>query len=101
MMVKLVPWFSWEEWDQIYYYLYHSSTEMNKMGIERVICWRSRGQLPISVETTAILVEARCLDWERPENISEFMVRVTYSLAIIRFINTLADTRQKGVLAKT
>ena len=54
---RLVPWISWEEWDDVGTLLYDESKENNRKGIEIVSAWRIRGRVPVGVESTALIRE--------------------------------------------
>lgn len=60
--------------------------------------WRSRGKVPVAVCATASLVEITLLDTEDTP-IGQWCLRHLYSMALIRLINALVDTAQKGRFA--
>jgi len=54
---RLVPWISWEEWNDVGTLLLDKSNEKNIKGIEIVSAWRIRGRVPVGVESTALIKE--------------------------------------------
>jgi len=63
-----------------------------------VAAWRSRGKVPVAVCATASLVEITLLDTE-DSPIGHWCLRHLYSMALIRLINALVDSAQKGRFA--
>ena len=57
MTPRAVPWLDWGEWEMVRELLMAPEPERRARGVQRVAAWRSRGRLPVSVETTACLVE--------------------------------------------
>lgn len=82
---RQVPWASAQEWSDTYSKLYSESKDIREQGVKRVKSWVSRGRIPISAESTMILV-----DCELSCN------RLQLSMAIVRFVNGLVDNGQKG-----
>ncbi|MCO5596173.1 hypothetical protein L7F22_050233 [Adiantum nelumboides] len=83
-----------------------------RQGIERCKVWLNRGACPHAVESTMGLIEAQQLDEQllMPTFTQDFSlqqqdwqwcVRSTYSMAILRFVNALADSMQTGLYAQS
>ena len=75
-----------------------------RSALERISLWRLRGRLPLSIESTAELVEALHLDAalasapSSSSSSSERSVRHQYALAVLRFVNSVVDAQQtRGV----
>jgi len=127
--LKLVPWINWEEWMFVYQCFYYDSIPSNDLlrsvpsgvdkerlcweGVKRISAWRSRGKVPISVESTSSFVEIQLKESVRYDmnsfsvtnwklqlyERSSLELRMLYSIALIRFVNGMVDTFQKGVYA--
>ncbi|KAI9142440.1 Las1-like-domain-containing protein [Paraphysoderma sedebokerense] len=106
---KLVPWKSESEWKQVHSWLYSSDFAERLKGVNRVKAWMSRGKVPLSVESTATLIEISLRDvWSASGQpaashlpVSQKELRMLYTIAIVRFVNGIADQAQKGVYAKS
>lgn len=110
---RLVPWTGWEEWNQVREWLYaQGDPEECRRGLRRVEAWRSRGRVPVSVDATAALAEARLADRERRARSasatvpaiagpSDTSVRLVYAMALTRFVNGVVDSGQKGSHARS
>ena len=83
-----------------------------RQGIERCKVWLNRGACPHAIESTMGLIEAQQLDEQllMPSFTQDFpiqqqswqwCVRSTYSMAILRFVNALADSMQTGLYAQS
>ncbi|GAX85565.1 hypothetical protein CEUSTIGMA_g12980.t1 [Chlamydomonas eustigma] len=121
-MSRLVPWRDWSEWSNIKDAL-HSEVEKEVIaGIDVVAAWRLRGKLPLAVETTASLVEADLLFQQRQKSssttstshlaspsssafttaqLSEYSLRLRYALPLIKLVNGVADSQQRGRAASS
>ena len=73
--------------------------DIQKKGVDRVAAWRSRsaGKLPLAIECTANLVSAQLV----LDNVGEVQGRLTLAMAIVRFVNGMADQVQKGKFARS
>jgi len=56
---RSVPWTSWEEWNQVGDWLQSKEALTVQKGLDRVATWRSRGRVPLGVDSTACFVETR------------------------------------------
>lgn len=101
---RTVPWVDWDEWTHVGRCLFATDTALIQRGIDRVAAWRARGRVPIGVDSTALLVETQLSDQRRRQSggaptFSETSLRLQYSLAIIRLVNGIADSSQRGSVA--
>ncbi|XP_014677210.1 PREDICTED: ribosomal biogenesis protein LAS1L-like [Priapulus caudatus] len=111
MSKRVFPWVSREEWEEVYYGLYtdygsdasSSSAVAKQWAIERTQLWRSRSgnRFPPGVETTVCLAQALLLLLEEERERSKTRercdeVRLLLSMAIVRFVNFVADVGQKN-----
>lgn len=94
---RSVPWTSWEEWFQVGYWLQSKEASSVQKGLDRVATWRSRGRVPLGVDSTACFVECRLRD--ESGELSQLPLRMQYSLAVVRMVNGIADSSQKGRMA--
>ena len=54
---KVVPWRDWGEWRFVRDCLFGGDRAAQRAGLTRVAAWRSRGRVPLAIDTTAQLVE--------------------------------------------
>eukprot|EP01043_Picozoa_sp_COSAG02_P034008 COSAG02_NODE_2354_length_9081_cov_4.549544_2_plen_687_part_00 len=100
MTPRAVPWLDWAEWEAVRELLIAPEPERRARGVQRVAAWRSRGRLPVSVETTACLVEI----WLSERGVqppSEVQLRLSYSMALLRMVNGICDPSQRGKAASS
>jgi len=98
MVCRPTVWRDWSEWRYVFDTLRSDDRTQRKRGVQRVAAWRTRGKVPVAVCATASLVEVSLLDTEESP-ISPWCLRQLYSMALIRLINALADTAQRGKFA--
>ena len=77
----------------------------------QVSSWEARGKLPLGADMTATIQRMRLRDPahigpcnQRYQDISteqESMLRMQYAIAIIRLVNGISDSAQKGNVAKS
>ena len=96
MSKRQVPWYNQLEWKLIYSQLYSNDKTMQMQAIKRTKAWSSRGRVPHSIEITSLMVEIGL-----NMTMSETELRYIYSMAIIRFVNGIVDSGQKGVYASS
>lgn len=97
---RLVPWISWDEWEHVGCYLFDEREGEVRKGLEIVSAWRIRRRVPVGVDATANLREVQLTDaLKDDERASDHMIRLQYSLSIVRFVNGVADSAQKGRVA--
>ncbi|OBZ86495.1 Protein LAS1, partial [Choanephora cucurbitarum] len=100
---RIVPWVNYQEFETVYQWLFadrKTQVDQVRRGIDRVQTWTNRGEIPSSVETTAALIEIIIHD-EQSSHLSHKELRLTYAMALVRFVNGLVDREQKGKFAKS
>lgn len=78
----------------------------------QVAAWRARGRVPLGVDSTACLVEAQQRDaaaaaaphqqqqgQQQPALASESELRLQYAMVVVRMVNGIADSSQRGRVA--
>ena len=102
---RVVCWQNREEWLEIYQYLYRFEKPiLQSKAVDRIAAWRSRssGKLPIAIECTAHLVSAYLADDLSSASPSDpTQTRLTLSMALVRFVNGMVDSGQKGLYARS
>lgn len=78
--------------------------ENPRQAICEVLAHQTRGPLPHSVESTALLMSARLMDEDllfsgKPGQGASYAVRQSYCMAIVRFVNGLIDPFQRSTHA--
>jgi ribosomal biogenesis protein LAS1 len=104
---------------QLYSHLYPADHHTNidnedyrrqrTQGLAIVHLWLNRTACPFAVESTASLIQAQSLDEQllllsllpSSRSDSEWIVRSTYAMAILRFVNSVADTFQTSLYAQS
>ncbi|TPX33001.1 hypothetical protein SmJEL517_g03987 [Synchytrium microbalum] len=96
MKARLVPWTIIDEWQTVKSLLYPPAFDPTSIsrGASFIRSWASRGQVPHAAEVTAMLAECTCLEYTSNNIMPESALRLTYSMAIIRFVNGLVDASQ-------
>ncbi|KAJ1724017.1 rRNA-processing protein las1 [Coemansia erecta] len=97
---RIVAWTSAEEYLCVAEYLYSANIDERKHGVAIVKAWRSRARIPVAIEATAGLVEMAVAD-EEAKGVTTNQLRHLYSMAMIRFVNTIVDLEQKGTFAQS
>ena len=59
---RIVPWASWKEWRHVYEGLYSEQRDRVRDAVGRVKAWIARGNVPVSVDSTASIIELILLD---------------------------------------
>ncbi|ORY52195.1 Las1-like-domain-containing protein [Leucosporidium creatinivorum] len=103
---RRVAWATSEEYQMVYGCLFASDGDQaaQRYGIDRIKVWMARGSCPHAVESTASLLELLMRDTEvvgssfRP---SQQELRLSYSMALIRFVNSLVDPLQTTYFARS
>jgi len=109
MSGRYVPWASWSEWEAVREQLFADDETTVQSGLSVVTGWRRRGKLPLGVDITAMLLATAVKDPHGPGPYmppaqqavlgSEASLQTAYSLTIIRFVNGVSDSCQKGKVA--
>jgi hypothetical protein len=96
------PFANWDEWIHVKNGLYSSDHTAVCHALTIVALWRLRGRLPLSIDSTANLVELRMRDSSNGLNCglcSENEMKLHYSSVIVRAVNGLVDPSQQGMYA--
>lgn len=92
-LIKLKNWF----------YNHTTSNDQRYRAIQRVKAFASRGRLPHGVEITSLLISIRISDpidkSKFPKQHDASLLQLSYSMALIRFVNGLLDPLQQGNFA--
>ncbi|QSL64844.1 hypothetical protein MERGE_002148 [Pneumocystis wakefieldiae] len=93
---RMVPWRSRSEFNQVRDWFFASDRNHESLmkGLSRVNAWQVRARLPHAVESTANLV-CVLVDEERGTS-SPLGLRLSYAMALIRFVNGFLDPEQQG-----
>jgi ribosomal biogenesis protein LAS1 len=102
---------------QLYHLLYPEDNYTNidndmyrhqrSQGLAIVHLWLNRSSCPFAVESTGSLIHAQELDDHllllspSPTSGSEWIVRSSYAMAVLRFVNSVADTFQTSMYAQS
>ncbi|PIA53809.1 hypothetical protein AQUCO_00900413v1 [Aquilegia coerulea] len=98
---KLVPWLTWDEWNFVRKNLLSSSPDSIAAALARISAWRIRGCIPIQIEVAANIIETQQKDPFFREDlnkdvlVSEELLAMLYSTAIIRLVNGIVDKGRK------
>ncbi|KAI9314431.1 Las1-like-domain-containing protein [Dichotomocladium elegans] len=94
VIVRQIPWTSFEEFQMVQQWLYSDSPEEAQKGLDRVAAWASRGKLPPAIASTAAFVQLRLRDRGVPI-ITQNELRLQYAMSLIRFVNGIVDPLQR------
>ncbi|GAA6018955.1 hypothetical protein JCM11491_005692 [Sporobolomyces phaffii] len=95
-------WTTQVEFQAVYADLFESEgdAERQRVGLSRIAVWQSRNQCPSAVETTANLL--RLILRDAASSVPDaHELRLSYSMAIIRFVNSLVDPLQTAYFARS
>ncbi|ODQ64866.1 Las1-domain-containing protein [Nadsonia fulvescens var. elongata DSM 6958] len=96
---KVVPWRSEGELDTLKRWFFPDETiaeDTRPRAVARTKAYLTRGSLPHAIESTSLLTAAILGDTSTNDS---FSVRLTYSMAVIRFVNGLLDPAQRAQFA--
>ena len=125
---KCLPWQDWREFVEVRTALFaHDTPELQVASLQRVAAWRVRGRVPHRVDLTAQLVEVMMHDAAAGASaaamamggshgagtgtgtgmgmgmgaavLSESMLQNNYAIAVLRAVNGVVDSGQKGTYA--
>ena len=111
---KCLPWQDWREFVEVGTALFaHDAPELQVASLQRVAAWRVRGRVPHRVDLTAQLVEVMMHDAAAGASaaamamggshgaavLSESMLQNNYAIAVLRAVNGVVDSGQKGTYA--
>ena len=92
---RAVPWSCPEEWDYVRQLLYSSDSNKKHLGVNKVKCWAARGRVPHAAEITSMLVELTIQHKQYSPREYSYLL----SMTLIRFVNGIVDSGQKGSVA--
>ncbi|KAF7822193.1 pre-rRNA-processing protein las1 isoform X2 [Senna tora] len=98
---RLVPWLNWDEWIFVKDSIFSNSPDSIASAHERILAWRSRGCLPVLIEVTASIIEIQQkdpyfrVDLYTDALLSEEMLAMLYSMAIMRLVNGVVEKMRK------
>ncbi|CEP64465.1 rRNA-processing protein LAS1 LALA0_S11e04786g [Lachancea lanzarotensis] len=99
--LRIVPWRFESDLTRIGECLYsakHGTADLRHQAVLEVKCWASRGPyVPHTVESTAHLTEAKLLDEQAVTG--DTILQLSYTMAMIRFVNGLLDPMQQSQFA--
>lgn len=91
------PWISKSEFDNVFEWIYSNDVVKREMALSRILAWKSRGKVPLAVQSTFDFVEIQLQEFEK---VSDDALRLLYSMAMIRFVNGILDQAQ-GLAVKS
>ncbi|KAL7122480.1 hypothetical protein ACP275_01G048500 [Erythranthe tilingii] len=101
--LRYVPWMNWDEWKFVKDSLFSASSSSVASALRIISTWQSRGGIHVAIEVTASLVEIQQRDpffrndLDERVCLSEEMLAMLYTMAIIRLVNgVLEKTRKKN-----
>ncbi|KAJ2200313.1 rRNA-processing protein las1 [Coemansia sp. RSA 2522] len=94
---RLVAWTSTAEYVAVGELLYSELPQDRHRGVLAVKAWRARARVPAAVDATATLVELQLSDSTQPVS----QQRLTLSMALIRFVNSILDLEQRTTVAQS
>ncbi|GMM35452.1 rRNA-processing protein [Saccharomycopsis crataegensis] len=93
---QVVPWKSTDEIEQLKEWFFNGSDDEKLKAIAKVKAYLVRGKLLHSIESTCLLTSAKLNDKAGADTL---YVRMTYSFALVKFVNGLLDPHQKSTHA--
>ncbi|KAL7159682.1 hypothetical protein ABFS83_01G044500 [Erythranthe nasuta] len=101
--LRYVPWMNWDEWKFVKDSLFSASSSSVASALRIISTWQIRGGIHVAIEVTASLVEIQQRDpffrndLDERACLSEEMLAMLYTMAIIRLVNgVLEKTRKKN-----
>ena len=92
-------WRTQESWESTYRDLFSCASADIKRGMERVQCWQARYKVPVGVEVTCELLQAKLASLD--SSVNPHTLRQVLSLSLIRFVNGINDLYQDSVVPKS
>ncbi|CAG9462407.1 unnamed protein product [Pedinophyceae sp. YPF-701] len=106
MSGKAVPWAGWAEWVQCRCWLFSETLDDRLRGLALVAAWRLKSRLAMAIDATAALVELGIRDRARDDGAhgggaarDAHSLRLEYAMTIVRLVNGVADSQQRGKVA--
>ncbi|KAK6204813.1 Las1-like-domain-containing protein [Scheffersomyces amazonensis] len=82
-----------------WFYNFNESRDHRLRAIQRVKALSTRGRLPHGIESTALLTSICLQELNKEFQVDSYILRLSYSSAIIRFVNGLLDPFQQSTHA--
>ena len=100
MSYRCTAWRSRQNWLKVCHDLFSSDPADIRNGLVSVQCWQARYKVPVGVEVTCELLQAKLAALQQP--INPDILRNITSMALIRFVNGISDLyQQKRSLPKS
>lgn len=103
--LKSVPFTNWDEWMNIKNGLYSQEITDKQKYVNIVSMWRTKGNLPHSIDLTASIIEIQLKDnsfnSKNKFDLETDSLRLLYSIIIVRAVNGLVDPSQQGYFAQS
>ena len=100
MNYRCTAWRSRQNWLKVCHDLFSSDPADIRNGLASVQCWQARYKIPVGVEVTCELLQAKLASLQQP--INPDILRNITSMALIRFVNGISDLyQQKSYLPKS
>ncbi|CCF59091.1 hypothetical protein KAFR_0G00580 [Kazachstania africana CBS 2517] len=98
---RIVPWADTEELEQLKNWFYTDDSSSRRRAIGKVKAYQSKGSqyLPHVIDSTAQLTSAILLDEETNRATDTNVIKLSYTMALIRFVNGILDPNQRAQFA--
>ncbi|GJJ08732.1 hypothetical protein Clacol_002951 [Clathrus columnatus] len=98
---KRVPWSNISELENIFIWIFgeNSDSSSKRKAVNRLSAWRVSTAIPNALESTLMILSVILQD-EREKFTTSLILRQSYSLALVRFVNGLVDPLQSGPFAR-
>lgn len=103
---RLVPWKGWDEWMGVYQNLSGDINTNRDWGrkvafsLKTINMWRTRCKLPLYIECTSHILKSILNHKVNSANKSPNVLRLSYSMAIVRLVNGVVEKEQRGQYAQ-
>lgn len=92
---KSVPWATVDELRKVFYTLYSKDIGQRREALKVIEIWKIRAKkLPVSLDCTVELFEAKLLDYESDDSPLNIYRQSAYAMAITRFVNLITEENQ-------
>ena len=92
-------WRTQQSWDAAYRDLFSCDPADIRRGLGRVQCWQARYKVPVGVEVTCELLQAKLASLD--SSIDPHTLQQVSSLSLIRFVNGISDLYQNYAVPKS
>lgn len=112
LTLRNVPFLHWDEWIQVKNGIYSKNHDIQMEALRRISIWRSRGNLPHSVDLTGQIVEVQnqdpiyCIEASTKhtfpdKNSQADNLRLLYSVIVVRSVNGIVEPSQQSFFAQS